>query len=544
MNRIIRLSKLLVLDVLYLFYYFLKKQKKTYSRKINIVYNKKLPTFVCDNILNNKIQLLGIKYLDFSTPTPLWNTCPITGYKWSNNWHRFVNKERPTITDIKIPWEFSRLQHLTLLKIYENNFRNDIFIKNTIKDFHKKNIIGFGVNWACSMDVSIRAINLVTIALLSTDSQLTKTINSKIIHYYHFISRHDEWNNGNRNNHYLTNLMAKCILAQYLYLITNQNKFKVKSIDLLVKFENEVNYQFTEDGINFEGSINYHRLSTEIVFLTYIFSIEFGFSSCLSNKFKSKLKKMCQYFLCFYNDNGHTQIGDTDSGYILNLSPVYKKLNNEIIQDFSKINNFLYSIDIENINGLSDLIKIAKNKYSNSFTADKPIVCKKINFKSSWVVPTIDNKFNITINDKDNGILKLNFSDGYLLIKSQSIFNTGHSHLDYLKIEAYIDDIYYSMFKGTDSYSKKLESREYDRIGFYRHPSYELAQNFSPLPFSYITSNEWLISENRIRIAVGKKYIEIINKNNRILLTSNTNPFLYPDIYYPSYNSPKVIEYV
>lgn len=71
--------------------------------------------------------------------------------------------------DIKVPWELARLQHLLTLaagfalggqlgfaaaQAYAREFRDQVL------DFIAFNPAGLGVNWACAMDVAIRAANL------------------------------------------------------------------------------------------------------------------------------------------------------------------------------------------------------------------------------------------------------------------------------------------------------------------------------------------------------------------------------------------------
>ena len=59
--------------------------------------------------------------------------------------------------DIKVPWELSRFQHFTILgQAYilskEEKYAQEFV--NQVTDWIEHNPVGFGVNWACPMDVA------------------------------------------------------------------------------------------------------------------------------------------------------------------------------------------------------------------------------------------------------------------------------------------------------------------------------------------------------------------------------------------------------
>lgn len=545
MKRLYKLIMLMLTDYFYLFkYHWGKKLTTSCHLTINAIDNDKvLPDTVYRNLISHKVQILGDHYLDFAKSGLVWDVCPRTGFQWSNRWHRFVNKERPVSTDIKIPWEMGRLQHLTTLMLYAKSDEIELHIHNTIVDFHNKNKIGFGVNWACTMDVSIRVVNLVIIYLLTNKVETKDFILSLLPHYYYFICKFDEWNDGNRNNHYLTNVMAKLVLSQFLFKCTKNNIYNIDAISFISDFERELDYQFTNDGVNVEGSVNYHRLSTEIVLLTYYFSKEFGFDKTINPTYLIKFGKMCEYILALYNDHGHSQIGDTDSGCIVNFCPVYRNNNGLIVQDFSKVNQRLFSIDINSISGVASLIKAMVDSYTSTILETQPIVAQRVDFDGEWKLPVSTPIFMIVCNDCDSGIVKLAVDNGYVIIKRLGKFNTGHSHLDALKVEIYIDGVFYSLFKGTERYAKPLKDRCFDRVGFYGYTVNNLFPCFSPLPKSMLTLDRLFIEEKRVRVETDDHFIEVCCVENGLRLRSNVNPFVYPEIFYPSYHSPRDVLY-
>lgn len=167
--------------------------------------------------------------------------------------------------DIKCPWELSRCQHFTFL--IQNRKYKCVFTQ--MMDFISSQPPFFGPNWKSAMEVAIRAVNwLVVLEYLNRElrmkNSIKRVINTYLYDHYVFITKNFENYNGITNNHYLANLSGVIILANSMGKKGQINKYKRL-------FINEVKKQFHEDGTNFEGSTNYHRLSTELFFYTVYF---------------------------------------------------------------------------------------------------------------------------------------------------------------------------------------------------------------------------------------------------------------------------------
>src|SRR5207245_2538577 len=69
---------------------------------------------------------------------------------------------RPANADVKYPWELARSQHwVTLGQAFQlsgdERFAREIAAE--LDDFVSANPVGVGINWTCTMDVGIRAVN-------------------------------------------------------------------------------------------------------------------------------------------------------------------------------------------------------------------------------------------------------------------------------------------------------------------------------------------------------------------------------------------------
>lgn len=220
-------------------------------------------------------QLIGPGYVPID-----WQLDFKSGYRWREDmWHRDIPIGKLPGMDIKVPWELGRLQHLPTLALachfaraedpgfrdageYAQEFRNQAL------DFIATNPPGFGVNWSCAMDVAIRCANLlvardmVMVSGEHLDDAFERVFASSILAHARHVIRNLEWSPVYRGNHYLANIVGLFFAAAYLPKSDEVDGWLAFSVQELVA---EVNYQFHEDGSNFEASVCYHRLSAEMV---------------------------------------------------------------------------------------------------------------------------------------------------------------------------------------------------------------------------------------------------------------------------------------
>ena len=203
-----------------------------------------------------------------------------SGYRWREDcWHHDIRIGEKPGADVKVPWELARMQHLPALAMAYHLAREgqsgflapEVYareLRNQILDFTATNPPGFGVNWACAMDVGIRAANLLLawdIALeagVDFGNEFETALACSIWAHGDHIVRNLEWHPQVRGNHYLANIVGLLFIAAHLESGTDTDAWLAFSVQELIT---EVGYQFHEDGSNFEASVCYHRLSAEMV---------------------------------------------------------------------------------------------------------------------------------------------------------------------------------------------------------------------------------------------------------------------------------------
>lgn len=285
-----------------------------------------------DQICNHIFNLLGSGKIDLGIEIP-WNKDFKTGFEWANQYYKDIKLiDFTNNADVKVPWELSRFQHLfTLGKAYwiTNNEKYAIEFKEQIENWLKKNPIEMSVNWTCTMDVAIRAVNWILAYSFFRDSkEINETFwlefNKSLYLHGKFIFKNLENKHHYTGNHYLSNIVGLVWLGLYF------KNFKVASIwrgntpERWLEFggtelEKEMQVQVNMDGTNYEASTSYHRLVTELFLITTILGKKN--SIIYSVEYLKRLEKMCEFVMNLTQPNGKSPlIGDADDGRLLILS--------------------------------------------------------------------------------------------------------------------------------------------------------------------------------------------------------------------------------
>lgn len=209
-----------------------------------------------------------------------WQRDLRSGFRWSERtWFRDVAYGRLPGVDVKLPWELGRLQRLPRLAVAHALARAGHAglgpperlaraVIDELVDFAAQNPPRWGVQWTCTMDVAIRATNLlVAVDLLRAGgaalqpAALDVAARSALEHGRH-IAAHLEWDPRCRANHYLADLAGLLACALWLPPTAETDGWLAFAAHEL---QAEALLQFGPDGACFEASTSYHRLSGEML---------------------------------------------------------------------------------------------------------------------------------------------------------------------------------------------------------------------------------------------------------------------------------------
>jgi len=252
---------------------------------------------------------------------------------------------RAYTSDIKVPWELSRLQYLfTLGQAYsvqnkkskrestlmqEQACTYERFFQDYLQDWLDQNPYLLGPNWVCPMDVAIRAINLLWGFYFFKDAQsiaqeFWQKLTCSLYDHMIYLEYNWEWSDK-PNNHYLSDLLG------YFYLTSFLGETKKRDW-VLTKLHEQFDKQIHKDGTSYEGSSAYHMLDTEI----YLHTLELSKAQDLHvpDGAEERLNVMLDFLracsVCLDNSvcekkstrglgvsGAFVQIGDNDSGKIV-----------------------------------------------------------------------------------------------------------------------------------------------------------------------------------------------------------------------------------
>lgn len=274
---------------------------------------------VADQACRHIFDLLGSGPTQLGNPID-WHTDFKTGHRWKpNKYYAFVRPASyPGGYDIKVPWDLSCCHHFSWLgQAYW--FTGDekyaqAFVEQ-ISGWIRDNPPQWGVNWASTIEVAIRAVNWLwgyhffKASPALTDEFCLAFVKSLLIHGQH-ISHNLERDEQLTTNHYLANLVGLVYLG---ILLPEFKEADTWSEFGLRELERELFKQTNPDGTSFEASVSYHRLATEL-FLSATLLAKLN-NKNFSISYMVRLEQMLDFIKHITQPDGTAPlIGDNDNG--------------------------------------------------------------------------------------------------------------------------------------------------------------------------------------------------------------------------------------
>jgi hypothetical protein len=250
-----------------------------------------------------------------------WQTDPFSGVRWpQDHFSRIPIRLKPG-ADVRVVWELNRLQHLTTLgQAYaltgDERYTEEFLLQLT--SWNHGNPPRFGPNWMVAMEAGIRAVSLLSALELFRSSRLLTNealalILKILIAHGRFIRTNLEFSYRRTSNHYLSNLIALFALGVTLPDLKESEDWAAFSRQQLLE---EMNKQVLPDGVDWEGTIGYHR------FVVEIFALFFSLCRATGNEMplehRERLEAMFDFVRCYLKPDGTApSIGDSDDGRLL-----------------------------------------------------------------------------------------------------------------------------------------------------------------------------------------------------------------------------------
>jgi hypothetical protein len=291
---------------------------------------KELTIAAAERLLGHEFDLLGSgPYVPLDPDRPArdgyrpidWHLDPVRQLRYPRGFsHRAwdLYKMRPGNADVKYPWELSRCQHWTTLgQAYRltGDERFAIEMSRQLDDFMESNPVGIGVNWTCTMDVGLRAVSwTIGLDLVRTcpalDDAFWMRAYAALYDHAVFISGNLENTYEVTSNHLLSNLVGLLFLAAIFADLPQGSEWNRFARSAL---EHEMTVQVLPDGADYESSIPYHRLVTEL-FLGAVRLTDLQ-GAPMSTACRGRLRDMVGFLAAVTRPDGlMPQVGDADDG--------------------------------------------------------------------------------------------------------------------------------------------------------------------------------------------------------------------------------------
>ena len=271
-----------------------------------------------DDMLERGFPLLGwgrVRIDEFTA----WDRDQRFDVAWPRSYHKLVDTVRAGETcDVKYPWELSRLQVLPVLGqawVASSDVRYFERFWAILKGWVADNPVGFGVNWTCSMEVAIRAINIVVAANLFA-AELTARQRALVVSTLRQHLRHISFNlemSDVNGNHLLFDRLGLAFVS--IALNGPRHARSHRYVELLNR---EISEQFHSDGVHLEHATSYQRLLLEGVALYVLALRRRGARVDEQLQLVATRAALFMASICD-NDGGFPCFGDSDSGNVLVL---------------------------------------------------------------------------------------------------------------------------------------------------------------------------------------------------------------------------------
>jgi len=277
-----------------------------------------------DAIRAHRFDLLGSGEVALG-PQIDWHADFKSGHVWPLEHHTRLTLTAPQGGfDIKVPWELSRFHHaLRLGQAYlftgEEAYAQEIV--DQVTHWIAANPCEFGVNWAGPMDVAIRAVNWLWVCHLIADSPaltpnfLALWLASLRQHGDYLLTHlEDGWP---RTNHLIANFVGLLYLGLLLPEFPQAARWRQTGWRLW----QEITRQVHPDGMDYEDSLPYHRLVTEMALHAAALCKINGIGNpAVPREAGERLKAMLEVIATVTQPDGTVPvIGDADDGRLLPL---------------------------------------------------------------------------------------------------------------------------------------------------------------------------------------------------------------------------------
>jgi hypothetical protein len=219
--------------------------------------------------------------------------------------------------DAKVMWEVGRLRQLWRFAQAFSLTGNPSWAQawmETVRHFRDTNPAGLGVQWACAMEVSLRATTVALTHGLIRDAVDAPFLTDFLEEHCAWVAGHLEETGAIRTNHYAADLVGLVVVGA---LFPGLRRW----FDAFApRLWEEIPRQCRADGTHFESSTGYHRLCAEMFLAAVLSARATGLAA--PDRVERAVRGLFRSLAAMLKPSGEMpQIGDLDSCRALPLAP-------------------------------------------------------------------------------------------------------------------------------------------------------------------------------------------------------------------------------
>jgi hypothetical protein len=276
-----------------------------------------------EDALAHRVRLLGSGLVDLG-PRIDWLRDFKSGVRWPpapSHSIAYVNPRDDS--DVKVPWELSRLQWLIPAGqsfLLDGDESHAQAVRDVLEDWIDANPYAGTVNWSCTMDVALRVLSWSWLFRVFHASRAWANAGFRerflCALYLHgeFTDRHLEYSDVN-GNHCTADAAGLAFAGLFFRPSPRADRWLERGWSLLC---DEIPRQVYADGVDFEASAAYHRLVAELFLLPALYRRALGLD--VPAAYRERLVAMAAFTAAYSRqDGGSPYWGDADDARALPL---------------------------------------------------------------------------------------------------------------------------------------------------------------------------------------------------------------------------------
>jgi hypothetical protein len=269
-----------------------------------------------DKIRSGRYPFLGHGPVELGI-RPRWNLDFVSGATWPNQRLELRDCIRYDGSDVKAPYELSRLQFLPVLGKAHVLTGNDAYrlgAQALLSHWIESNPALVGVNWTVAMEAALRAMSICFLLNLlmpvrKNEQAWLATITHSLAQHLLYIEANLEFSHFLTSNHYLSDLVGLYCLSLSLEgegMVRRRSEYRRR-------IEIEIMRQVYDDGGDHEASTGYQVLVTQLFTTALLLMLAEGIAP--KPAFVERLRLMFRFLSTVASTSGELpHVGDCDDG--------------------------------------------------------------------------------------------------------------------------------------------------------------------------------------------------------------------------------------